>query len=234
VPWSPTVEETRAFAVGQCRHDWVLLLDDDECLSIEAVRFIAEEMRAPRAEAYRLPRLNFILGRYDPRAWYGGDVALRLLRRDRVEFTPRVHDGMVIRTDQVFDVPLETGAHLLHFSHADSATWIEKTNRYTSQDERLRFRPAEAGLLHAAREALDRYAAASDLRTPDPYVEAVAVLRAVYDMVDEVKHWEAGLGETGAERFQAAMQALELSYAKWLPPARDGAEAARVAPDIPA
>ena len=30
VPWSPTVEETRAQAVAACRHDWILLLDDDE------------------------------------------------------------------------------------------------------------------------------------------------------------------------------------------------------------
>src|SRR6185369_16398107 len=33
VPWSPTVEETRAFAASLCRHEWVLCLDDDEILS---------------------------------------------------------------------------------------------------------------------------------------------------------------------------------------------------------
>ena len=33
VPWSPTVEETRAFALEQCRHDWIAFLDDDEMLN---------------------------------------------------------------------------------------------------------------------------------------------------------------------------------------------------------
>src|SRR5579863_10014753 len=36
VPWSPTVEETRAAALAQCQHDWVVFLDDDELLSPEA------------------------------------------------------------------------------------------------------------------------------------------------------------------------------------------------------
>src|SRR5579864_7054716 len=36
VPWSPTVEETRAFALSLCRHDQILGLDDDEILSPES------------------------------------------------------------------------------------------------------------------------------------------------------------------------------------------------------
>src|SRR5690242_14367506 len=56
VPWSPTVEETRAFAVAQCTHDWIICLDDDECLSPDAIRFIRTELEAPRAEVYGLDR----------------------------------------------------------------------------------------------------------------------------------------------------------------------------------
>ena len=62
VPWSPTVEETRAFALSQCSHDWILCLDDDECLSPEAVLFIDAELRAPRADIYFLPLRHYILG----------------------------------------------------------------------------------------------------------------------------------------------------------------------------
>ena len=40
------VEETRGFALSQCSHDWILCLDDDECLSPEAVLFIDAELRA--------------------------------------------------------------------------------------------------------------------------------------------------------------------------------------------
>ena len=36
VPWTPTVEETRTLALSLCRHEWILFMDDDECLSPEA------------------------------------------------------------------------------------------------------------------------------------------------------------------------------------------------------
>src|SRR5579864_4801654 len=62
VPWTPTVEETRAYAAGLCSHDWVLFLDDDECLTPEAVRFIHRELAAPRAHVYRLPQRHHIMG----------------------------------------------------------------------------------------------------------------------------------------------------------------------------
>src|SRR3954453_8011842 len=70
VPWSPTVEETRAFALSQCAHDWILFLDDDECLSPEAAQFVRTELQAPRADIYALPLRHYILGEHDERAYY--------------------------------------------------------------------------------------------------------------------------------------------------------------------
>ena len=40
VPWSPTVEETRGFALAQCRHDRIVFLDDDEMLSPGAIVYL--------------------------------------------------------------------------------------------------------------------------------------------------------------------------------------------------
>lgn len=62
VPWSPTVEATREYAVAQCRHEWVLCLDDDECLNAAAVLYIDQELRAPRADIYFIPLRHYILG----------------------------------------------------------------------------------------------------------------------------------------------------------------------------
>src|SRR5690348_1973459 len=44
LPSSPTVEETRAVALQQCRHEWIAFLDDDEMFSPEAIAFL----HAPR------------------------------------------------------------------------------------------------------------------------------------------------------------------------------------------
>src|ERR1700704_4352387 len=50
VPWSPTVEETRAYALSLCRHDWVLFLDDDEILSSETGPYLRRAMIGTEAE----------------------------------------------------------------------------------------------------------------------------------------------------------------------------------------
>ena len=79
VPWSPTVEETRAFAVAQCTHDWIICLDDDECLSIEAIRFIQAELAAPRADVYGLLQRHYILGTHDEAAYYWPEHQIRIV-----------------------------------------------------------------------------------------------------------------------------------------------------------
>lgn len=70
VPWSPTVEETRASIESFCTHDWILFLDDDECLSPEAALFIDKELYDPRADLYRLPLRHSIMAQHDEDAYY--------------------------------------------------------------------------------------------------------------------------------------------------------------------
>ena len=91
VPWSPTVEETRGFALAQCTHEWVLCLDDDECLGPEAVLAIDRELHAPRADIYFLPLRHYILGRHEERAYYWPELHPRLFRRGSISFRATVH-----------------------------------------------------------------------------------------------------------------------------------------------
>ena len=44
--------------------------------------------------------------------------------------------------------------------------------------------------------------------TPDGYTSAVALLKAVYDIVDRVKAWEEARGLDGAEEFRRVQRAL--------------------------
>ncbi len=215
MPWSPTVEDTRAFAVAQCRHDWILLLDDDECLNPDAVRYIDQELRAPRADIYVIPLRHYVLGVHDERAYYWPEAHPRLFRRHAVAFPAKVHAGIELKSDKVFRIPFETGACIHHLSHAGAHDWIEKTNRYTSRPERARDMDGGPDILAYAHARLEHWAAQS--KAPeDPYVAAVAALRAVYDIVDRVKAWEQGRGIDGATLFAQACQALEAQYADQL------------------
>jgi glycosyltransferase involved in cell wall biosynthesis len=213
VPWSPVVEDTRAFALSQCTHDWVLFLDDDECLSVEAVRFLDAELAAPRADIYLLPQRHYIMGRHDERAHYWPDVQLRCFRRGSVAFTDTVHGGIQPRSDRVYRIPPETGACIHHLSHRDVAQFIEKTNRYTSQPDRLHTEDTGSSIADFARAHIDYWLARSDLGGPDDYPAAVAVLRAVYDLIDRVKIWEEAAGIDGAALFREQCARLDAAYA---------------------
>lgn len=212
VPWSPTVEGTRAFALAQCSHDWILYLDDDELLSWEAVVFINDELRAPRADIYCLPQKHYILGAFEADAYYWPECHPRLFRKGAIEFTARVHGGVKRCSEREYRVPTDGKIAIHHLSHADVHQWIEKTNRYTDQVDRVRMADVTQGLAQAAHLAIDKWVGYSTNAVPGSYVEAVAVLRALYDIIDGLKEFEERRGISGKDAFSAICQQLEMEY----------------------
>jgi GT2 family glycosyltransferase/glycosyltransferase involved in cell wall biosynthesis len=213
VAWSPTVEETREFAVSCARHEWILLLDDDECLSVEAVRFIEDELRAPRADVYALPQRHYILGRHDEAAYYWPEFQPKLFRRGSLILGATVHGGMV-RAPQarLYAIPPESGVCMHHLSHKNVAQWIEKTNRYTGNPDRLSAEDFSSDLPSYAHRRIDAFVAATKTDDPGGYPAAVAVLRALYDIIDRLKRWESESGIDGDASFQDVCRRLEAEY----------------------
>jgi glycosyltransferase involved in cell wall biosynthesis len=216
VPWSPTVEETRGFAIGQCRHDWILLLDDDECLSVEAVHFVISEMRKPRADVYLFPRREYVLGLHDERAYYWPQSHVRLFRREAVEMHKTVHAGTKLLSESVYDIPPDDGICIHHLSHADAAQWMEKTNRYTSRQDRLRVATGGKSMVTFAQDAIHNWTSHTPDIGAEGYPEVVALLRAIYDIVDRVKIWEEEQELDGSAMIEARCRSLRDEYRKRL------------------
>jgi hypothetical protein len=213
VPWTPTVEDTRGFAVGECSGDWILYLDDDECLSPGAGAGIRAELAVPRADVYCLPRLEYILGVHDEAAYYWPEHHPRLFRRGAVEFTGTVHGGVALGSDRVVHLPPDSGIAIHHLSHRDVAEWIEKCNRYTSRPDRQRVEHAGQDLVGFAHARIDHWVERTRDAAPGGYPTAVAVLRAVYDLVDRLKTWEEERDLDGAAAFARICVALDAAYA---------------------
>lgn len=212
VPWSPTVERTRAWGLAQCSHDWILYLDDDELLSWEAVVFIRDELRAPRADIYCLPQKHYILGAFEADAYYWPECQPRLFRKGAIKFTARVHGGVSRCSEHEYRVQEDGKIAVHHLSHADVHQWIEKTNRYTDQVDRVRMADVTQGLAQAAHRAIDKWLGNSTNAAPGSYVEAVAVLRALYDIIDGLKEFEERRGIAGKDVFSAVCRQLEMDY----------------------
>lgn len=209
VPWTPTVEETRTLALSLCRHEWILFMDDDECLSAEAEHQILAKLANPTADIYEFPLRHYILGRHDEGAYYWPEHHVRLFRRGAVTFSRTVHAGIVRQSDRVVRFAASDGVCIHHLSHPDVSGWIEKTNRYTSRADRAGIKIGPEGFAAFAHARIDYWTARGADQAPDGYPAAVALLRAVYDMVDAVKAWETESGQDGAALFARACEALD-------------------------
>jgi len=211
-PWSPTAEETRGLGLLECKGDFIVFLDDDECFSPEAIRYLSNEGRAPSADAYLIPVRQHILGVHDERAYYWPARALRAFCKGSVKFNSTLHGGINILSHNIASPPFESGICYHNISHPDSHCWIGKTNFYTSIHNRaVLARQSDASLIDTARQSIEEYAA----RVPkdgDQYLEAVAMLRAIYDIVDAIKAWEQREGINGQQRFAEFCSELQVSY----------------------
>lgn len=213
VPWSPTVEETRSLALQHCQHDRIVFLDDDEYLSPEAIAFLNCELRENNADLISLPCRNYVLGRHDEGAYYWPEAHIRAFARGALTFSSTVHGGTTYAENaRILQPSLDSGICFHNISHPDAATWIEKTNRYTSIRERNGVRADSEDMLLQARDILEQWIQKSGPQ-PSRYAQAVTVLRAVYDMVDIVKHWEQTEGGDGhlmfAETCRQAREAFD-------------------------
>ena len=212
VPWSPTVEETRILALEQCRHDWVVFLDDDEMLSAEAIAYLHTPRTTDAPDAISLPLRHWILGVFDADAYYWPEHHVRFFRRGVAAFVPLVHGGIDIRTDRIERIPADSPIFIEHLSHTDAAQWVERTNRYTSIAGRVKAEPGDADLIDFAHQRIDHWMARSRRSDRNDYAAVVALLRAIYDMVDRVKAWETARDLDGAAAFRMRCAELDRAY----------------------
>jgi hypothetical protein len=203
------VEETRTLALSLCHHEWILFMDDDECLSQAGAERIVAELRNPAADIYEFPLRHYILGQHDERAYYWPEHHVRLFRRGAVTFSGTVHAGLYVHSEKRVKFLVSDGVCIHHLSHVDTHAWIEKTNRYTSRSDRAGIKAGAEGFAAFAHERIDFWMARCADPAPDGYPAAVALLRAVYDMVDAVKAWEADTGLDGEALFAQACAALD-------------------------
>jgi glycosyltransferase involved in cell wall biosynthesis len=212
VPWSPTVEETRIFALEQCRYDWIVFLDDDEMLSPGAIEYLRGPRRTDAADAVALPLRHWILGTFDPNTCYWPERHIRFFRKGALSFGTVVHAGMALHTDRIEQVAVESDIFIEHLSHSDAAQFIERTNRYTSRPQRARTDQGDSDLIEFAHRSIDAWLARSHHSDRNDYAAAVALLKAIYEIVDRVKVWEEQRGLDGVAAFHARCTELQRAY----------------------
>ena len=212
VPWSPLPTETRVVAMNACEHDFIIYLDHDECLNVDGIRWVKEHAATHPGQVFRFPKCEYVMGVHDPDAYYWPMLNVRAFRRGAAEFVHTLHQEVGLLTDasNQFDIPYDTGVRIHNLSHKSAHQWIEKTNRYTDEPDRVSWFDTTIPLEQFAHERVDFWLSQS--RSRSDYVVSAALLRAVYDIVDRVKLFEATMGIDGDEAFLAVCSELDLTY----------------------
>lgn len=212
VPWSPLPTETRLVAHDACSHDFLIYLDHDECLNVDGIRWVKEHAHTHPGQVFRFPKCEYVMGRHDADAYYWPMMNVRAFRRGAAEFVATLHQevGLLVPESDLHDIPYDTGVRIHNLSHRDAHQWIEKTNRYTSERDRVSFFDTTTPLETFGHERIDYWLSQS--RSRSDYVVAAALLRAAYDIVDRVKLWEANDGLDGDAPFAEVCAELDATY----------------------
>ncbi|AXC10361.1 glycosyl transferase, family 2 [Acidisarcina polymorpha] len=147
-------------AIDKCTGDWIFTLDADEVATPELsaeiqtllnhsgngvvsqpIRTADQSSRLrhsePQYDAYWIPRLNLILGRW---MWHGGvypDPKLRLFRRG----TARLREDTEPHATPKWDGPAgRLKSHMLHYAYPNLAMYLEHMDRYSTASVPLMLR----------------------------------------------------------------------------------------------
>lgn len=126
--------DQRQWADQQATGDWILSLDCDEVVSDRLREEIRAELAAPRFDAYRVPHLDYMFGRWIRHGGWFPQYHTRLYRRGAASWQRDIHERVDI------EGRLGVLAHpILHFAHGRVDHWVDKLARYTSLEARAMF-----------------------------------------------------------------------------------------------
>ena len=114
-------------AVDKCKHEWVLLLDADERVPIEAKEVIVKVLQKPDADAYSIKRKNYIHGKWLKHSGYWPDRHIRLVNKTKGSFRSMIHEEWV--TDGHVQ---ELDAYVEHYAFSNYSDMLQTLNEYST------------------------------------------------------------------------------------------------------
>jgi glycosyltransferase involved in cell wall biosynthesis len=117
-------------AIDKCTGDWILNLDADEVVTAELQGEVHALLSGnPEFDAYMVPRLNLVIGRWMRHGGVYPDHKLRLFRRG----TARLREDTEPHATPKYDGPTgQLKAHMLHYAYPNLDVYLEHMVRYST------------------------------------------------------------------------------------------------------
>ncbi len=128
------VEPARKFAVEQAKKDWIFILDADELVPVNLVKFFEETIRNDLYDVVRIPRKNYLFGKLMEGSGFGyeRDLLVRFFKKGFVKFSNKIHSIPQIDKKARLHILREYDKAIIHFNYITMEQFIDKLNRYTT------------------------------------------------------------------------------------------------------
>lgn len=124
--------ERRNYGAKKAKGEWLLYIDSDERISSELRESIKRAVDEDDFDAYRLQRRNFYFGNHE---WPQIEKLERLFKKTALE----EWYGEIHETAKVDGTIGDLDGYLLHYTHRDLTSMVEKTITWSEIEAELRF-----------------------------------------------------------------------------------------------
>tara|TARA_B100000795_G_C22785890_1_gene434591 strand:+ start:1352 stop:2143 length:792 start_codon:yes stop_codon:yes gene_type:complete len=123
--------DLRNQAISHCKNDWIFSLDSDERCTLEAQREIIRIVNDELFEIYRVPRMNFFMGRWIKHSgWYPNFRQPQLFKNGKMTYThDAVHEGYISHSDKKIG---DLRSYIWQFPFKNTEEIMNKANRYST------------------------------------------------------------------------------------------------------
>ncbi len=124
--------DLRNFGASKTTTDWILYVDADERVSLRLKEEIKSKiLKDSSFDAYKVKRKNFYLGNYE---WPYIEKLERLFKKDRLKsWQGKLHESPIVEGKVG-----ELEGFLLHYTHRDLASMVNKTIEWSKTEAQLR------------------------------------------------------------------------------------------------
>lgn len=208
------VEPARNAAIKAAKSDWICIVDSDEVVPQDLANLLLKIAQNPTAaEAYLIPRKNFVWGDWLQHAGWWPDMQLRFFKKGSVDWPSHIHaqpkvDGDVRElisknaVESNSSLTMESVA-LSHKNYPDVSSFIQRLDRYTTHEvlsrssSKLKMNSSSKSNLHSSatmiqswtNELLSRLFVHKGVEGGMRSV-GISFMQAQYELIVQLKLWE--------------------------------------------
>lgn len=186
-------EPARNFAIQSASNDWVFVVDSDEHVTPELVKYLKEFVKNPgNYKGLKLPRKNIYWGKFLEMEY--PDYIIRFGKKDSIDWPPTVHSHPVIN-GEIYTIPKERKElAIVHYTSNRVSDFINIINKYTDCEvEKMLAKGKKVNIPYAFFQMI--WLTFEKLIIKKGYKDGthgfiMCVFRGFYKFLAQVKYWE--------------------------------------------